>query len=180
VLGLVLVALSLGASNFAASIGIGLGGVDRRTRVRVALVFGLFEGAMPLVGLGLGRTVSQQLGSTSHAIGAALLIAVGVYTVVVGIRPRVGDPPSAIRLGRLFVSGLALSVDNLVVGFALGSLHVDFALAATVIAVVSVGMSLVGLEIGGRVNQAVEHRSDLVGGLVLIAVGVAVATGVLG
>ena len=118
VLGLVLVALSLGASNFAASIGIGLGGVDRRTRIRVALVFGLFEAAMPLVGLGLGRTVSQQLGSTSHAIGAGLLIAVGSYTVVMGIRPRVGDPPTAIRLGRLLVSGLALSVDNLVVGFA--------------------------------------------------------------
>jgi putative Mn2+ efflux pump MntP len=180
VLGLVLVALSLGASNFAASIGIGLGGVDRRTRIRVALVFGLFEAAMPLIGLGLGRTVSQQLGSTSHAIGAGLLIAVGVFTVVVGIRPQAGHPLSGVRLGRLLVSGLALSVDNLVVGFALGSLHVDFAVAAAVIAVVSVGMSLIGLEIGGRVSKAVERRSDLVGGLVLIAVGVAVGTGVLG
>lgn len=179
-LGLVLVALSLGASNLAASIGIGLGGVDRRTRIQVAIVFGLFEAAMPLVGLGLGRTVSQQLGLTSHAIGAWLLIAVGGYTVATGIRPRHGDPPSGMRLGRLLASGLALSVDNLVVGFALGSLHVDFAPAAAVIAVVSVSMSLVGLEIGGRVSQAVELRSDLVGGLVLIAVGVAVGTGVLG
>ena len=50
-----LVALSLGLSNFAASIGIGISGVDARTRWRVGLVFGLFEAGMPIVGLLLGR-----------------------------------------------------------------------------------------------------------------------------
>jgi putative Mn2+ efflux pump MntP len=46
--------------------------------------------------------------------------------------------------------------------------------------VISVGMSLVGLEIGGRVGATVEHRSEIIGGAVLIAVGIALATGLLG
>jgi putative Mn2+ efflux pump MntP len=41
-------------------------------------------------------------------------------------------------------------------------------------------MSLVGLEIGGRVGVSFEHRSEIVGGVVLIAVGIALATGLLG
>jgi manganese efflux pump family protein len=55
VLALVLVAGSLGMSNFAASIAIGLSGVDRSLRVRIAFAFGLFEAGMPVLGLLLGR-----------------------------------------------------------------------------------------------------------------------------
>jgi manganese efflux pump family protein len=177
---LFLVAVSLGASNFAASIGIGLAGVDNRTRLRVGVVFGVFEAAMPLIGLGIGRSTSHQLGSAGHAVGAGLLIAVGVFTVVTGLRSHHNSGPGANGSGRLVLTGLALSIDNLVVGFALGSLHIEFALAAAVIAIVTVGMSLAGLEIGGGVSTSVEHGSELVGGMVLIAVGIAVATGLLG
>ena len=83
-------------------------------------------------------------------------------------------------MGTWGLTGLALSIDNLVVGFALGTFRVQSALAAAVIAVISVGMSLVGLEIGGRVGGTVEHGSEIIGGAVLIAVGIALATGLLG
>jgi putative Mn2+ efflux pump MntP len=180
VFGLFLVAASLGASNLAAAVGIGMGGVDNRTRIRVGLVFGLFEAGMPLIGLAVGRVVAQHVGSAGHVVGASLLIAVGAYTIAQGIRSGPGSKPGSNGAGRLLLTGLALSIDNLIVGFALGTFHVEFALAAAVIAVVSVGMSLVGLEIGGRVGMSFEHRSEIVGGAVLIAVGFALATGLLG
>jgi putative Mn2+ efflux pump MntP len=180
VIGLLLVALSLGASNFAASIGIGMAGIDNRTRLRVALVFGAFEAAMPVIGLVLGRAASHHLGSTGHYVGAALLVAVGAYTVVMGLRTKADAGPASMHTGRLVAAGLALSIDNLIVGFALGAFHVQFAIAALVIAVVSVGMSLVGLEIGGRLGVNVERRSEVVGGIVLVAVGIALASGLFG
>jgi putative Mn2+ efflux pump MntP len=65
VLGLALVAVSLGASNLAAAIAIGLGGVDAQTRRRVALIFGVFEAGMPLVGLAIGREVAGSLGGSA-------------------------------------------------------------------------------------------------------------------
>ena len=57
-LALLLVAVSLGLSNFAASIGIGVSGVDARTRLRVGVIFGVFEGAMPILGLLAGRSLA--------------------------------------------------------------------------------------------------------------------------
>jgi putative Mn2+ efflux pump MntP len=42
--------ISLGLSNFAASIGIGISGVDTRTRLRVGLIFGVFEAVCPSPG----------------------------------------------------------------------------------------------------------------------------------
>ncbi len=44
---LLLVAGSVGADNFAAAVAIGLAGVDRHLRLRIAVVFGLFEAGMP-------------------------------------------------------------------------------------------------------------------------------------
>jgi putative Mn2+ efflux pump MntP len=183
VLGLLLVAVSLGLSNFAAAIGIGVSGIDARTRWRVGVIFGLFETAMPIVGLLLGRSLASTLGHAAHWIGAALLVTTGLYAIVQAIRPRRQDQDPAAaggqRTGRLLVTGAALSIDNLAVGFALGTFHVSLAVAAVIIGAVSVTMSLIGLELGSRIGTRTGERGELLGGLVLIGVGIAVATGIL-
>ena len=182
---LVLVALSLGLSNFAAAVGIGVSGIDARTRLRVGVIFGLFETGMPILGLLLGRGLATSLGHGAQWIGAAALIATGGYTVVQALRnpaSRDGQAPAmpgGQRTGRLLVTGAALSIDNLAVGFALGTFHVSLALAAIVIGAISVLMSLIGLELGNRIGTRTGERGELLGGLVLIGVGVAVASGIV-
>jgi manganese efflux pump family protein len=184
-LALVLVAVSLGLSNFAAAVGIGVSGIDARTRLRVGVIFGLFETGMPILGLLLGRSLATTLGHAAHWIAAALLIATGGYSVIQALRSPAGHDgqaparPVGQRTGRLLVTGVALSIDNLAVGFALGTFHVSLALAAIVIGAVSVCMSLIGLELGNRIGARTGERGELVGGLVLIGVGVAVASGIV-
>jgi putative Mn2+ efflux pump MntP len=77
------------------------------------------------------------------------------------------------------VTGAALSIDNLAAGFALGTFHVSLALAAVVIGAISVAMSLIGLELGNRIGARTGERGELLSGLVLIGVGVAVASGII-
>ena len=126
---LLLLAVALGLDNLAAAIGFGVGGVRGGTRVRIAVVFGLFEAGMPVLGL--------------------------------------------------LLAGLVLSGDNLAAGFALGAYHTNLALAAAVFGVVSVGMSLVGLELGARIGAAAGERSELVACALLIVVGAVIAAGAL-
>lgn len=176
-LALLLVAIALGLSNLAAAIGIGISGVRGTVRVRVALVFGLFEAGMPLLGLALGDGVASNLGHASRWLGGALLIAIGGYGLARASRstPARGAVARGAewRMGRVAVTGLALSVDNLAAGFALGAYHVAFGVAAALIGAVSVGMSLTGLELGVRLGTAIGARSELAAGAVLVAVGVA-------
>lgn len=172
---LLLVALSVGLSNFAASVGLALSGVDAKLRLQVVALFGLFEGGMPVLGLILGSGLAGTLGSDSRWIGGGLLIATGLYAALAP-----SPAGSSGRTGRLVLTALALSIDNLVVGFALGTLAVSLVEAALVIAAVSVALSLVGLEIGARLGSRVERFSEEIGGGVLILVGILVLTGVLG
>jgi len=84
------------------------------------------------------------------------------------------------HLGRLLASGLVLSMDNLVVGFALGTYGVSVAAGAILIGSISVAMSLVGLELGGLLGRWAGPRSEQMSGLILILVGAAIAGGALG
>jgi manganese efflux pump family protein len=84
------------------------------------------------------------------------------------------------HLGRLLASGLVLSMDNLVVGFALGTYGVSVAGGAILIGSISVAMSLVGLELGGLLGRWAGRRSEQMSGVILILVGAAIAGGALG
>lgn len=186
VLALLLVAVSIGLSNFAASIGLGAGGADRRTRLRIAVIFALFEGGMPVLGVVLGRSLAGTLGRSAGPVGAALLIAVGSWVLIQALRGPAGGgshPGGESRggLGRLLLAGLALSIDNLAAGFAIGTYQVSLAVAVLVMAAVSVALSMIGLEIGSRLGARLGgragSRSEVLGGLVLIGVGIAIAAG---
>jgi manganese efflux pump family protein len=71
-------------------------------------------------------------------------------------RPAGADQP---RTGQLLVTGIALSIDNLAIGFALGAYHVNLAAAAVIIGAVSVPLSLAGLELGDRLGTNTQGLS---------------------
>lgn len=181
-LALLLVAVSVGMSNFAAAIAIGVSGVDARTRLRVGSVFGGFESGMPVVGLLIGGQVATSFGDAARWVGAGLLLAVGCYTLINAlIRGRASPEAGAwsAGLGRLVLAGLALSLDNLAVGFALGTYHTAVAVGALTIGAVSVALALIGLELGARIGARAGEQSERLAGLMLIGVGAAIASGAL-
>jgi putative Mn2+ efflux pump MntP len=183
VVALLVVAVSVGLDNFGASIGIGVTGIDRTTWIRIALVFGVFEAAMPVIGLLIGHSVARQLGTAADPLGGCLLGLTGSYIILTelsGDSQRFGRERRQIRGGKeLLLIAAALSVDNLVIGFALGTYRVEIVVAAVVFASVSAALTLIGLEIGNRIGERFGSRSELIGGVALILVGVAIGIGLL-
>jgi len=194
VIALLLAAAAVGLSNLAASVGIGVAGVNARVRLRVGVVFGVFEAGMPVVGLLIGQSLASEVGRVVRWPGAILLMLIGVLGVLRSLKARSASPPPADepatataptlipRRGtvRLLASGLVLSMDNLVVGFALGTYGVGILVGAIVIGAVSVVMSLAGLELGGLLGRWAGRRGDQMSGAVLILVGAAIAGGAFG
>lgn len=182
-LALLLLAVAVGLSNLAAAVGIGVSGVRGRTKLQIAVVFGLFEAGMPVAGVVLGQGLATSIGQAARVLGGVVLIAVGVISLVL-VR-RGPDPSRGLaregrpwRAGRIVAAGLALSMDNLAAGFALGTYHTGLAVAAVVFGAVSAVMSLIGLELGARTAAAAGGRSELLASAILIAAGGALAVGV--
>jgi manganese efflux pump family protein len=187
VLALLLLAVVVGLSNLAGAVGIGVSGVSGTLRLRIAVVFGLFEAGMPVLGLALGHGVAVGLGRSAHWLGGAALIVVGVMSLILARRgarasftpeaPAVAAGAGRWGTGRVLVSAVALSVDNLAAGFALGAYRTGLLVAAVVFGVVSVIMSLAGLELGAKIGAAAGDRGELVACALLVAVGAAMAAG---
>lgn len=95
---LLVIALSLGLSNFAASISIGVSGVTIRQRVEIGVAFGVCEAGMPVLGLLLGHQLAHDIGLASRWLGGAILIATGLYGIVEARRS--GSPVSPLGAGR--------------------------------------------------------------------------------
>lgn len=81
----------------------------------------------------------------------------------------------------LVLLSVATSIDALAVGFSLALLKVQIWLPALVIGIVCAALSASGVRLGRELGPLVGKRMELVGGLVLIAVGVRIlfAHGVL-
>jgi putative Mn2+ efflux pump MntP len=174
---LLLVGLSVGLSNFAASIAIGLGGVNQLIRFRIAIVFGLFETIMPIVGLLIGQQFVTRFGGHANIIGGVLLSLAGLYLLVNTLRntTRVKAKVSSYGVSKLLVAGFSLSIDNLIVGFGLGTRHQSLWLSVIVIGITSVTLALLGLELGNRLGTKIEAYSETISGLILILVGIGIA-----
>jgi putative Mn2+ efflux pump MntP len=188
---LIMVALAVAVDSFAVALAFGLAGTRQRGRLEIAVVFGLFQGGMPLLGVELGTQLSHALGGATRPAGAALLCLTGVYGLISELLPsrKSGrDPDSGSRSRpwrlRLWIAAGAVSVDNLVAGLALGTYHVSALTALCTFALAGTGLALLGVELGHRASGLLARMpsgrmrrfgdlGEVLAGSTLIVVGLA-------
>ncbi len=181
ILTLVLIALSIGLDNFASSIAIGLSGIKQRDKIKIAVTFGAFETLMPIIGLFAGKQAASFLGTKAHILGATLLVLTGLYILIEGLRKtNAHEAVVATKgAGRLLLAGLAISIDNLIVGFSLGTKKLSIPLAIIIIGVTSVTLAIAGMEVGKRLSTKTEGSSEYLSGIILIVIGLLIGFGIL-
>src|SRR3954467_4042636 len=117
---LLILGFTLSLDNFRTALA--FGGLPMRwsRSLRIALMFGFWDGMAPLVGILLGRYTSEAIGSTAEVAGAIALAAYGLYLV---IHAWLTPPPEDIdRPWALYGLLVPLSLDNVVAGTSLGLL----------------------------------------------------------
>jgi len=176
---LIVLGVVIGANNLSAALALGALGHGHH-RSRIVGVFAVFEFTVPLVGAYLGQAVATALADRVPWLGAVLLIGLGVLVLASVLRR--GHPDG--RLAQLATSwrGLillaaGLSADNLVVGFSLGLESIPpLALAGTIVLFSSV-FTFVGVTVGNDLRRHWERRTEILAGVLLIGLGIAVAAG---
>jgi putative Mn2+ efflux pump MntP len=164
--------LPLALDTFALGAALGIAGLEKKDRLRVSLVFTLFEAGMPILGIFIGRTVGSLVGETAGWGGIAALLLAGLLL----LRPGGDETREANRLRLLAHArglaiidlGIGISVDELAIGLSAGLLALPIALMVIWIAVQAFVAAQVGLSFGARVGEQVRQRSEKAAGLALI------------
>ena len=144
-----------------------------RHALRMALFFGGFQAVMPVIGYLAGLGLKDYIEAYDHWIAFALLCFVGGKMIYESFKIEAAEKnrdPS--NLPVLLVLSLATSIDALAVGITLSLLETPILVAVTIIGLVTFGLSYSGVFIGKRFGHFFESKVEIVGGLILIAIGV--------
>jgi manganese efflux pump family protein len=175
---LILFVLPLGLDTLAVAAALGMRGLAPRQRLRVSLLMSSFEMAMPVVGLLLGRALGHLLGGAADYIAIGVLALLGLWTVVHKESDE-GGRVAQLAGGQVLVLltlGLSISLDELVVGFTIGLLHLSLWLAVVLIGAQAFLFTQIGLRLGARLSETLGGRAEQLAGLALL--GLAVLLGV--
>ncbi|MBV9197541.1 MAG: manganese efflux pump [Solirubrobacterales bacterium] len=175
---LLLLGFTLSLDNFRTAAVLGALSLSWRRSLRVALVFGFWDGVAPAVGIIAGGYVGERIGSTADTAAAIALFAYGLYLVVQAWRTAEPDEPD--ERWALFGLPVPLSVDNVVAGTSLGLLGYSPWLAPPLFGGITVVMSLAGLLLGRVGARLIPIRPDLLTGVGLVVMAVLVGFGLVG
>lgn len=174
----ILVAASLCADCFAVSLcsGVTLRQARWREVLRVALAFAVIQAGLLLAGWAFGYLFVGFVERVSHWIGFLLLLYVGGSMLIEGIRGK-EEVRNLNGWRNVILGGIATSIDALAIGVANSmeesgwSGFLPLLIAVFVITALSV---VVGLRGGKAIGTRFGRWAEIVGGLVLIGIGVAV------
>lgn len=169
---LLVISLALSLNNFGVAVSLGTMSSGRR-HVRTALIFGIFEFTVPLVGIWIGGAAASRISEWAGPIGAAMIAVIGIWTLIEALRDDRNHEQVRTRAARwagVTVLAGGLSLDNLVIGFSLGLHGYPPFISSLVIAVTVCGLILVGLKVGTEATRRWERHARVTAGLVLLVV----------
>lgn len=139
---------------------------------KVAFLFGLFQGVMPVIGWLIGSNFKDIVSAWDHWIAFGLLVVIGGKMIYDDLKPgdEEGVDESEMGIYQLLILALATSIDALAVGFSLIFLDSIF-LPVIIIGVVTFTLSLAGVYLGHRYKDFGHNKTRIVGGIILIGIG---------
>jgi putative Mn2+ efflux pump MntP len=171
-------ALGLAMDAFSVSVSYGVCHPDAKwtSGLRLAFFTGLFQFFMPLLGWLGGNLFGSFLGRYGAYIAALVLFIIGIKMLIdFGIKTMKKEAcnPCDITRGRHLVGVcIATSIDAFAAGLSFGILEFSLLFTAATIGVVTFVLSLTGVYIGRFVGLFVGKFAEVVGGVILIAIGV--------
>ncbi|MFT2090721.1 manganese efflux pump MntP family protein [Paraglaciecola sp. 2405UD69-4] len=165
------IALSMDAFAVALSIGANHGVKEHTVGFKVALYFGICQGAMPLIGFWLGDHTFNWVSEWENWIAFVLLVGIGGKMIYETFCDGPNESVSIVTHKLLFLLAIAVSIDALAAGFTLTVLNVNPYLACFIIAITTFIFSLLGVWIGIKSGTFLQRKASLFGGIILVLIG---------
>lgn len=167
--------LSMDATAVAAARGLAVRQIRFKHVALVAAFFGGFQGLMPLLGWLVGAQVGRAIEAFDHWIVFLVLGGIGAKMLWDARQSDQAEPAlseqEAFHPRVLLMLAIATSIDALAAGFTLQLMHAPLLESALSIGVTTALLSALGLFLGHRLGSALGKRLDVLGGVVLIALG---------
>lgn len=169
------IALGLSFDSFAVSLSCGVieSKIRFRNAMRIAFILALFQGGLTVLGFFLGSTVSGYIEKYDHWVAFLLLLILGIRMIIGGWKGESERQPVDInRWPVLLTMALGTSIDAFAVGISLALLRLQIWSAGVIIGAVTFLASMTAIRIGKSAGSRLGSRVEIIGGIILAAIGV--------
>lgn len=170
---IIVIAIGLAMDAFAVSIATATASkkLNIRHALRMALFFGAFQAFMPLLGSLAGIALKDIVTSIDHWVAFILLTAIGGKMIFESFKLKTDDSNDVQSLAVLITLSIATSIDALAVGITLSLITASIYTAVIIIGVITFVLSLIGTQLGRKLGHFFENKIEILGGVILIAIG---------
>ncbi len=171
-----IILIAVGLAMDACAVAICKGLVIKEKNIKKAIIiatyFAVFQMAMPLIGYFVGDKFKGIVESIDHWVAFVLLLLIGGNMIRESLSKKKEDETGDVGPKVMLPLAVATSIDALVVGVTFAFLDVDLLLCVVIIGVVTFALSALGVKVGRLLGSKLDKKAELVGGIILIALGV--------
>lgn len=169
------ISVGLAMDAFAVSLteGLALKRIQVKSILRVALIFGFFQGIMPLIGWRIGGLFYDKISRFDHWIAFGLLAFIGGKMLLEAREAQKCKTKGECDLAsNIFILGIATSIDALAVGFSFSLLPgLNIYSTVAIIGIVTFIISSMGVYLGNKAGELLGYKAEYIGGFILIGMG---------
>lgn len=182
-LSILLIAAGLSMDSFAVSIS--QGACSKKLKISQALllasIFGFFQGAMPLVGFGVGWIFADAIRAIDHWVAFGILFLLGVKMIVESLKTSKKEGSGGCEedcskrnfsIKYLAILAVATSIDAMGAGLIFTPYPDKIVSATLIIGFVTFVFSYIGINLGYKFGSKFKFNFELLGGIVLIIIGI--------
>lgn len=191
---IVFTAFALAMDAFAVSVskGMTLKNLTKGTAIKIALFFGGFQAAMPLIGWVLGISFQGYIKAIDHWIALILLTILGgkmIYEFYENRKESANEGneivseisttldaeennKSELSNKELTTLAIAKSIDALAIGVSFAFLNVNILSSSLIIGIITFVVCFIGVIAGKKIGGIFKDYAELVGGIILIIIGI--------
>jgi manganese efflux pump family protein len=166
--------LPLGLDSFAVATAIGAAQATTASqRLRISLILVIFEGGMPLIGLGLGSMLAHGIGVAAGYLAAVIVSGIGAWMLLSDGQDEEAKAShiTASRGLALIGLGVGISVDELAIGFSIGLTRLPVISVIAAIAFQAFTATQLGLATGAKIAGRWRERTERLAGITLVVLG---------
>lgn len=155
--------------------------MTRAERLSMPLMFGLFQGLMPLLGFYCASIARDFIETYAGIVTFVILGIIGAKMAWDGVKEYrsgclcEGEEACALKSGYKFsvilLQAFATSIDAFAVGISFSAHGTAIGLAAVIIGICTALLCVLALVVGKKLGEAIGVRAQIIGGVVLILIG---------
>lgn len=138
-----------------------------------SFMFGFFQGLMPLIGYLFGTTIFDKIKWIIPYVALFILSFIGIKMLVEAFKNNPIQSNSLLSFKVLLIQGITTSLDAFSVGFAISDYSlIEAFITSLIIALITFAISIVAIYLGKLLGNKLGKKSQILGGIILIIIGI--------